>query len=271
MRTSGKSDAVPSSAFTLIELLVVIAIMAILAALLLPTLGKAKRSARSVECLSNLKQLQLAWQMYADDHNDRLVPNWTIFPTWPTDYRDSYSLSNSWVVGSAMKSDSTDGIRHGALWRYTASERVYRCPSDQSLWPFASRRALRPFNVALSCFLNGGFNGDTGPAMHPWVVETLAEIRQPDRVFTFMDEEAASMTCGAFFVSPDQTGFWWMIPGSRDRGCGANVAFADGSGRFQKWQYVGRTRKGPETPVVNPQDRADLRWVIAALPGASDR
>jgi prepilin-type processing-associated H-X9-DG protein len=106
--------------------------------------------------------------------------------------------------------------------------------------------------------------------MHPWVVEKLAEIRRPGRVFTFMDEEAASMTCGAFFVSPDQTGFWWMIPGSRDRGCGANVAFADGHVSFQRWQYLGRTRKGPETAVVNPQDRADLRWVMDALPSTGE-
>lgn len=72
---SGRNPPAPFFAFTLIELLVVIAIIAILAALLLPALGKAKRAALSVHCTSNLKQLQLAWQLYYDDHNDRLVPN----------------------------------------------------------------------------------------------------------------------------------------------------------------------------------------------------
>ena len=64
----------PAQGFTLIELLVVMAIVAILASLLLPALGNAKRQARKANEINSARQLMLAWQLYADDHAEKVLP-----------------------------------------------------------------------------------------------------------------------------------------------------------------------------------------------------
>jgi prepilin-type N-terminal cleavage/methylation domain-containing protein/prepilin-type processing-associated H-X9-DG protein len=240
-------------AFTLIELLVVISIIALLASMLLPALTKAKARAQGVFCLNNLKQLQLAWQLYAENHDDVLCPN-KIGP--------GGSPPGSWIIGNESSSTSPTNIQNGALFSYVKSIAIYHCPGDKSRVTGPSK-APRLRSYMLSIYLNGPAEGD--PDFAPRNKRRLSQIVHPSSVFTFLDVSEVTINNGAFGVYPpgySHQDYWGDIPGDRHHS-GGNLAFADGHAEFHRWK--GSLPKEIDIPAEG-ENIKDLRWMQERIP-----
>src|SRR5262245_18125423 len=256
---------VPLRAFTLIELLVVVATIASLASLLLPALGKAKAKAQSISCLSNLKQLQLCWQMYADDHNDIMAPN-----KWGSSGAGGpISFAGSWLAGSARVDRNTTNIENGVLFPYNRSTAIYHCPADRSTIEETYQRfrflpGLRTRSYSINCWLNG-MEWPEGRESR-FVKSTQLVNPPPVRVFVFLDEHEKTIEDGLFALNRKSSRNWQNMPADR-HSQGFNFSYADGHAERMKWRWPKSLRDLQwEKPVANAQDLQDLQALQETIP-----
>ncbi len=231
-----------SIGFTLIELLVVIAIIALLMAIILPALQEVKRRAMGIYCQANLQNLSVAWTMYAQSNDERIVSGevWANYNNVrPFDWvHPVISTSNpDYIPGMSDHERELAGIRKGALFPYTATEKVYNCPGDRT-W-YEVEGSLGPSQSPYRSFATSWpMNGQWGGIDPKYKYKRTVEIVSPSRRLVYLEEEeAGGANWGSWILSSNPAIFGWWDPISiwHSRRS-TNLGFADGHSEKHIWK-----------------------------------
>ena len=239
--------------FTLVEMLIVVGIIAALVAILLPTVSRARESANRIVCVSNLRQLTIAWLTYAQINNGRFCssefqdidpagnPVPLVFPL-PSLGVPPVRFAWGWVMNDPLRGHSE--ITRGVLWPYVKALGVYACPDNPSL--------------PNTCYaINGYLAGRVG---NPMTLLRMSQLRHAESTFVFIeamqhtddgdrdyDEDdydlgnaVAIRSGGARLICPFLTPIYPVsrfseAPGQY-HGDGCTISFADGHAMY--WRYA---------------------------------
>ncbi len=225
-----------SKAFTLIELLVVIAIIAILMAILMPALNRVREQGKRTVCLNNIRQLALAWNLYADDYDSKIVNGNT-----HADQRDAWVKWES----TLNVAEKIRNIEEGNLFLYVPNIKIYKCPAGVK---------DEVCTYSIPDYMNGhlAIEGAT-----PDPLTYRSKIRNPAQQIVFLDE--GRLTPSSFTIYHYKE-LWWDQITAR-HGDGTNFSFSDGHSEYWKWD-------DPRTVEIG---KVDLTAAMTTLnPGLQD-
>ena len=265
MKMSKQLKAIPPyrpAGFTLIELLVVIAIIAILAGMLLPVLGKAKAKAHGTTCLSNEKQLQLAWTLYEGDADGRLVSNSNNGGTLGAGNNTNLTWCPGWMKLPTNDGSATNELffMHGLMGRYAGNAKLFKCPADK--YVETGRTLTYPRSMSMNNWMN--YPVSLGNAGAP-VYTRSTSLGKPSDLYVFMHETPNTIEDCVFrqdmYLSGDARNGTFApgnVPSALHTGA-TSMGFADGHVESKRWDNLVMVNTIPQP--ADGGSTADKYWL----------